>query len=111
MQLTVLETTGKATVLALNGYMGFESTQRIEKELKKAATTTHKSVVIDLSDVSFISSFGIRIFLDILQVLEKDGKKLVFAHPQPEVREVLVACEMDTLAGIYDTKEAALAAL
>jgi anti-anti-sigma factor len=111
MELTLIETTDKATVLALSGYMGFEATQRIEKRLKQATSGIHKSSILDLSDVSFISSFGIRIFLDILQVLEKDGKKLYLVHPQPEVKEVLIACEMDTLAGIFDTREAARAAL
>jgi anti-anti-sigma factor len=111
MELTLIETNAKATILALSGYMGYESTRAIETRLKQATSGIHKSSIVDLKDVSFISSFGIRVFLDILQALEKEGKKLYLVNPQPEVKEVLIACEMDTLAGIFDTREAALAAL
>jgi anti-anti-sigma factor len=111
MELTLIETTPKATVVALSGYMGVDSMQRIEERFKKATMGLHRSAIVDLSDVSFISSFGVRLFLDVLQSLEKGGKKLFLVNPQPVVREVLVACEMDTLAGIYESKEAALAAL
>jgi anti-anti-sigma factor len=111
MELTLIETTPKYTMIALSGYMGVESTQRIEERFKQATSGIKRSSIVDLSDVSFVSSFGVRLFLDVLQVLEKEGKKLVLLHPQPEVKEVLVACEMDTLATICETKEEALAVL
>ena len=111
MDLNLIETTPKYTVIALSGYMGVESTQRIEERFKQATSGIRRSSIVDLSGVSFISSFGVRLFLDVLQSLEKDGKKLFLVNPQPEVREVLIACEMDTLAAIYDTKEEALAAV
>jgi len=111
MELKLIETTAKYTIIALSGYMGVESTQRIEERFKQATSGIRRSSIVDLSDVSFISSFGVRLFLDVLQSLEKEGKKLILFHPNPEVKEVLVACEMDTLAAICDTKEEALAAL
>jgi anti-anti-sigma factor len=111
MELTLVESTPKATVVALKGYMGVDSMQRIEDRFKKTTVGLHRSVIVDLSGVTFISSFGVRLFLDVLQSLEKEGKKLFLVNPQPEVKEVLVACEMDTLAAIYSTKEEALAAL
>ena len=111
MELKILETTDKAAVVALVGHLGLEAAQSIDKKFKKATSGSHKSSIVDLSQLTYISSYGIRIFLDVLQSLEKEEKKLLFVNPQPDVKEVLVACEMDTLAGIYDTKEAALAAL
>jgi anti-anti-sigma factor len=111
MELKTLESTDKASVVALIGHLGLEATQKIEASFKRATSGTHKSSVVDMSGVTFISSYGVRMFLDVLQSLEKEGKKLLLVAPQPEVKEILVACEMDTLAGICDTKEAALAAV
>jgi anti-anti-sigma factor len=111
MELKTIESTDKANVVSLSGHMGFEAAQGIEKKLKEATSGKRKSAIIDLSELTFISSFGVRLFLDILQAQEKHHHKLFLVNPQESVREVLVGCEMDTLAGIYDTKEKALAAL
>ncbi len=109
--LTLLDSTDKAAIVALSGHLGLDATQKIEKKIKKATSGTRKSSIVDLSGVTFMSSYGVRMFLDILQALEKDGKKLCLVNPKPEVKEVLVACEMDTMAGLFETKEAALASL
>ena len=111
MELLTIESTDKATVVALIGHLGFEAAQGIEKKLKDATSGTRKSAIIDLTGLTFISSYGVRLFLDILQTEEKNGRKLLLVNPQESVREVLVGCEMDTLAGIYATKEEALAAI
>ena len=111
MELKTLEATDQFVLVALTGHLGLEATQGVDKKFKKATSDTHKSSIVDMSGVTFISSFGVRMFLDVLQSLEKEGKKLLFVNPQAEVKDILVACEMDTLAGIYDTKEAAVAAL
>ena len=111
IKLTILDSTDKASIVAISGHLGMEASQELDRELKKATSRTHKSSIIDLSGVDFITSYGVRLFLDVLQALEKEGKKLFLVNPQPSVKEVLVDCEMDTLAGIFDTKEAALAAL
>jgi anti-sigma B factor antagonist len=111
IQFTVLETTPKATVVSISGHLGMDATLKIEKKFRKATSGTRKSAIVDLSGVTFITSYGVRMFLDVLQVLEKEGKKLLLVNPQEGVKEILVACELDTLAGIYPTKEAALAAV
>ena len=111
MELNLVKNTDKADVFALTGHMGLDAVQKIESKFKQEIGRRKKSVVLDVSGVTFISSFGVRLFLDVLQSLEKSGKKLLFAAPTESVREVLVGCEMDTLAGIYDSTDAALAAL
>lgn len=109
--LTTLETNPKANMVALSGHLGMDATLKIEKKFRKATSGQRKSAIVDLSNVTFITSYGVRMFLDVLQALEKEGKKLLLVNPQDGVKEILVACELDTLAGIYPTKEAALAAL
>jgi anti-anti-sigma factor len=111
MEFHLVKTTDKADVFALSGHLGLDAVQKAESKFKKEVGRSKKNVVLDLSGVVFISSFGVRLFLDVLQTLEKDGKKMLLVSPQPSVKELLVNCEMDTLAGIYDSVDAALAAM
>ena len=99
------------TVVELSGHMGLTAVQEIERDFKKATASKSQSVVVDMHGVDYISSFGVRLFLDVIQELEKKGKKLVFVAPLPDVEKVLLACEMDTLAGIEPTIEGAVAKL
>ena len=97
------------TVVELSGHMGLTAVQEIERDFKKATAGKGQSVVVDMHGVDYISSFGVRLFLDVIQELEKKGKKLVFVAPSPDVEKVLLACEMDTLAGIEPTIDGAVA--
>ncbi len=99
------------TIVELNGHMGLGAVQEIEDAFKKAALSRGQSVAVDLSGVDYISSFGVRLFLDVIQELEKKGRKMSFVAPTSDVQKVLVACEMDTLAGIEKDQETAVAKL
>ena len=97
------------TVVELSGHMGLTAVQEIEREFKKATAGKDQSVVVDMHGVDYISSFGVRLFLDVIQELEKKGKKMVFVAPSPDVEKVLLACEMDTLAGLEKDVASAIA--
>ena len=111
MTLNELGSQNGVTLVELSGHMGLNAVQDIEKEFKKATVGRNASTVVDLSGVTYISSFGVRMFLDAIQDLEAKGKRVVFVAPQKDVEKVLVACEMDSLAGIESTREAAFAKL
>jgi N-acetylglucosaminyldiphosphoundecaprenol N-acetyl-beta-D-mannosaminyltransferase len=53
------------------------------------APTRQASVVIDLSDARFIDSTGLRMMVQTQQLAWLRGTKLIFAGPQPAVRNVL----------------------
>ena len=97
------------TLVEISGHMGLTAVQEIERSFKKATAGKGESVVVDMHGVDYISSFGVRLFLDVIQELEKKGKKLVFVAPSPDVEKVLLACEMDTLAGIEKDVASAIA--
>ncbi len=53
-----------------------------------ANETEHKSILIDLSKVEYLSSAGLRSILKIAKQLTGVGKKLVICEVQPPVYEV-----------------------
>ena len=59
-----------------------------------------KRLVLDLSEVEYLSSAGLRVILGAYKVMEKrDG--LLIGSPSPEVMEVLV---LTGLANVFDIK-------
>ncbi len=111
MLLHDLGTKDGVSVVELNGHMGLTAVQEIEPAFKSATSSKGNNVVVDLRGVDYISSFGVRLFLDVIQELEKKGKKMVFVAPTSDVQKVLIACEMDTMAGIEADQPSAIARL
>ena len=68
-----------------------------------------RSVVLDLTQVSFLSSMGIRSILMSAKAVKLRGAKLVLLSPEPNVELVLTSTGIDTLVPILHDIDAALA--
>ena len=58
-------------------------------------------VVFDLSDLSYLSSAGIRCFIRARKAIEPRGGKVAVVNPQPAVRKVLDIVKASPAGGIY----------
>ena len=65
------------------------------------------SVVIDLSQVAYISSAGLRVLLVAAKAARARGGKAVVVAPQPGVLEVLKMSGFDKIIPISDSVESA----
>jgi anti-anti-sigma factor len=71
---------------------------------------TGRPVIIDLVEVEFLSSMGIRSILMSAKAARLKGGKLVLLAPAPNVDQVLIAAGIDRLIPIhYDIEQALLA--
>ena len=68
-------------------------------------------VVVNVAEVPFMSSIGIRTIIVAGRAQKQRGGKFVLAAPQPMVRKVLVTAGIDQLGPLYDTVDAACEAL
>jgi anti-anti-sigma factor len=64
-------------------------------------------VLIDLTEVSFLSSIGIRLLLINAKSVQRGGGKLVLLGAQPSVLEVLEVAGVMKLFPVHDTREGA----
>jgi anti-anti-sigma factor len=67
-----------------------------------------KSLLLDMSDVTFLSSLGLRMLFTVAKALDRRGAKTVLLSPQPTVREVLVVAGFDQLMPIHEDEATAL---
>ena len=62
-----------------------------------------QQVVVDLSQVGFMSSAGIRVLLDLLRKNRKMGGDLCLAATQPGVQRTLELAGMERVLQVYPT--------
>ena len=67
--------------------------------------------VVDFSELSYISSAGLRVLLSTAKKLKPLGGLAVFANLQDNVLEVFEMTGFSTILGLHDSVDAALAAL
>ncbi len=73
----------------------------MEIELRLSALSgSGRSVIIDMAEVSFLSSMGIRSIVMSAKTIALRGAKLVLLSPSEHIAAVLVATGIDTLVPI-----------
>jgi stage II sporulation protein AA (anti-sigma F factor antagonist) len=101
---------GDITKVVLSGRL--DSSGAVEIELPFNAIVTEKrAIAVDLSGVTLLSSYGVRLLMVGAKRCADKGGRLVIFRPQDHVAKVLRIARFDALAPIVDTEAAARAAL
>ncbi len=112
MTLTILEDTNDLLFLELAGPLDISGTREIETRFLAHVASTTRPVIVDLSQVTFLASFGMRMIFDAIKSLNRKAKKLVLLNPQPAVAKVLELGGVNEVAVIsFDEADARTKAL
>jgi anti-anti-sigma factor len=76
-----------------------------------AVTGSGRPIILDLTQVSYLSSMGIRAIVMGAKASRLRGGKLVLLAPAANVEQVLTIAGIDTLVSIYHDIEAAILAV
>jgi anti-sigma B factor antagonist len=110
LDMTVEEIAGGATKVILRGR--FDTTGAILIEMPFNAITAEKrAIIVDLSAVIFLSSYGLRVLLVGAKTAKSKGGKLAILCPAGNVAKVLDAAGTSSLIPMFPTQDAALAAV
>ena len=83
-----IEPTDKAHIIALQGQVNSSNAATVETEVLSVVTQGAKNVLLNMTELSYISSAGLRVVLVLAKRLKQAGGKLVIYGMQPHVREV-----------------------
>ena len=97
--------------ILLNGRLDMMGNQDIEMKFTGLAATEKALVLVDMTDVEFIASIGIRTLITIVKAQANRGGKVVLCSLQPLVKEVLTTAGVDNIIDIFDECEAAMSEL
>lgn len=101
---------GSALVLTLTGRLDSNTAPELERVLP-ARMESGEAVVVDLSQVSYVSSAGLRVLLKGAKIARSSGHGLALSGMAPSVREVFDISGFSTIFTIESDVGAALAAL
>ena len=111
MQLESLTLLDDIVQVKLIGRLDLEGTEAIGDKFSFATTACKGKYIVDLSQLSFLASIGIRMIVTSAKAQLNRGGKLVLAAPQPQTRQVLEASGIDKLIDLAADVESAIAAL
>lgn len=111
MKMTTSELAGGATRVAFDGRLDVAGVDAVEARFAEAAAGAPGGIVVDMREVSFVASLGLRMFVAVARKLIGDGRAMVLYGCQPAVAEVFEMAALDDLFRVVPTEESALATI
>lgn len=109
--MDVIELEGGAKKVALDGRLDIEGTGEIELKFGAHTAAARVPVIVDLTEVTFLASIGMRLLVSNAKALQAAGCPLVLLNPQDPVRKALETAGINALIPIHDDETSALEAI
>ncbi len=111
MGLTLVQETETLSHVALTGRLDAPGVEALEKSFLAHTAARGKPALVDISEVTFIASMGIRMLISCAQSLQHAGMKIILIHPQPLVKNALGMTGITALIPIVPDFKQAMALL
>ena len=98
-------------ILQIKGEINYNNLSVLEQAVEGAARLPEKNIVIDMLELAYISSAGLRILLKLKKDLNQAEKNLVLFGLTEFVREVFHISGFDKIFSIYKNKLSAIESL
>lgn len=92
--IEIIEISGK-----LNTAEAYQAEEYVENALNKTAS---KLIVFIVSDLTYCSSYGLRIFMKAKKDMGKIGGQVVFLNPSPAFKELLELAGLENYFQIHE---------
>ncbi len=96
-------------VVTLAGRIDAATAPEVNRMVRQAIRDGGKQIVVELRDVTFLSSSGLRALLLLSRELRREGGDLVLCALQPQVAEVFHLTGFDKIFQLHHTREEAVA--
>ena len=111
MEMYYSEMNNGIRLIKLGGRLDIIGTGAIETKFAGYCAGENPRVVVDISEVDFIASIGIRLFMLTAKSIASRGGKMALLNPIPDVQNVLEITGIPAIIPIYSQLESAEAVL
>jgi anti-anti-sigma factor len=111
MEINCEQLDGDIYKINLKGRMDIPGNEEIELKFSGMTAAPRKLFIVDLTEVNFIASIGIRTLLLSTKAIHNRGGKIVILNPDSQVKKILLMAGVDMVTPIIDTLDLAIAAL
>ncbi len=111
MQFAIDNLDNGIKLVKLVGRLDIQGTNEIDNAFTFAVSSSKSPTLIDMSEVEFLASIGMRMLISSARVVSRRGGKFALLKPTPLVREALVTAGFEELLPMYDDFDVACEAL
>ncbi len=111
MSALEVEVTGAGedvALVVLRGELDFASGESLSSALADLVARHPSRVVVDLAELEFIDSSGVKMLLAAAKVIEADGRSMILAAPKLSVRRALEILRIGETVPIGADRDTAL---
>jgi anti-sigma B factor antagonist len=105
----LVENRGEITILAPRHRVDTNTSPAVEKIIWENIGDGDGKMVIDFSQVDYISSAGLRVLLKTAKQMKKGGGKLGLCNLNDQIKEVLELSGFMGIIGCYDSVDSCIA--
>ena len=110
-ELRASETQEGVNVVQLSGRFGAEEAEQLGEILSEALAKSADGLILDMAEVSFISSAGLRVLVQSRKSADEVGKTVAMIHVQPAVYKIFKLTAFEKVVGVFDNERQALKAM
>ena len=96
------------TTIALKGRLDAATSRPVEERLLQLVDAGERQMIIDLGELDYISSVGLRVLLLVAKRLNQVQGRVVICSLQESVRQVFDIAGFTTLFSLYESRDQAL---
>jgi anti-anti-sigma factor len=103
------EVVGESTVVRIRGEVDLSNAWSVARAMREAISNQAHTVVVDLSEVTYLDSAGIRVLFDLSRGLAEHDQRLIVVLPVgATTRRALEVSAFATAAQVVETLDDAL---
>ena len=107
MALQVTKTSGEsqgAITLVLEGSLDSNTSRQLDKKIDDACSGGVRTLILDMREVSFISSAGIAVIINTKESLKKRNIVSTLMHLQPQVKRVFEIMQLLPTLNVFASR-------
>jgi anti-anti-sigma factor len=104
----LLTDVGEVRKIVLVGRMDTAGIDQVEIKFGASIVPAGKNTIIDLTQVTFLASMGIRMLITTTKALSRKGSKLVMYGATPGVKDVIETAELTEIIPLAATESEAM---
>jgi len=98
-----IENNGATMLCTFKGRLDTPASLQVSKDIQPLLDNADKEIVLDCTDLEYISSSGLRILLGIRKETARKGGKVIIKHIREEIRQVFLMTGFYNLFEIQDS--------
>lgn len=96
------------SILSIKGYLDAHTAPQLENAFQQLVDEKKYNIVVNFTDLSYISSAGLGVFMGFIEDIRKNGGDIKLTNMKPKIFRVFDLLGFPTLYDILDEEEKAI---